>query len=772
MSFRTFVPSEEYLLSLQTGLSRPEDDGLKAPPSSRLDSTQSTSSTSQAVSSWSNASVFRSSTSRDRLETLPELSPVYDRRQPVVSGRVGRRLGEMSSVYGKEERADRVSSSSREGRAEGGNRRQKRSEIIRLLKEVDADQKPVVARGSLKGKEERGSLKGKEGRGSLKGKEEGALCRILSAALKRSLTTALEAAEVSAVTASNAAMKVEGPQYSSAPSAIMAARGSDEEVVLEGLREAVVATSPSDSSDGAEDPARLGAFVDAITGTLPPSSRVSSAPKEDAESRPLVRRRSLLEDPTLGRMISNAVTVAKGTAAWPPSRDLRRSSSGGLRSAARAEARRAKWREQAEEGLWSMYQEEVLKQRHGALRKSRSLETRSINRSEGVTAEMQPPCPVTPLRTIALPFRASVLGLAMTLLARASLSVLAFSSLVQCSVKIPIQRAENLIANYLRADGYPQFPIVDTGTPHTVFVWKEWYEREYSPKKCVDLLTKCYHSFPGEVYRTDRNRTISFVTEGKMKVFDHRGTIGVGDDEFDMSFGLMCDKDRHGPDDEPHSLLGLAMREPNDRTLTLLDHLYDTPGLLKSPTFSLYLERLPRDGKGLVGELVFGGPGLDKWDVNLNYVDIGGYRLATFGERAFVDTGTNYLHVPSGYWKTLHSLVSDASAVHLHAIAKLDIFTVPCNKRSILPDIVFGIRGLQQTVRLSIPQEGYVAVDPHSGKCYLQLTRSVKSYWILPDFALVGSYLLFSPEGLRDYDGPVIGVAELKRFPGINARGP
>ncbi|KAF4679890.1 hypothetical protein FOZ60_014378 [Perkinsus olseni] len=528
-----------------------------------------------------------------------------------------------------------------------------------------------------------------------------------------------------------------------------------------------------DSSDGAEDPARLGAFVDAITGTLPPSSRVSSAPKEEAESRPLVRRRSLLEDPTLGRMISNAVTVAKGTAAWPPSRGLHRSSSGGLRSAARAEARRAKWREQAEEGLWSMYQEEVLKQRHGALRKSRSLETRSINRSEGVTAEMQPPCPVTPLRTIALPFRASVLGLAMTLLARASLGVLAFSSLVQCSVKIPIQRAENLIANYLRADGYPQFPIVDTGTPHTVFVWKEWYEREYSPKKCVDLLTKCYHSFPGEVYRTDRNRTISFVTEGKMKVFDHRGTIGIGDDEFDLSFGLMCDKDRHGPDDEPHSLLGLAMRVPNDRTLTLLDHLYDTPGLLKSPTFSLYLERLPRDGKGLVGELVFGGvdstkysdplnfvpiANTGKWDVNLNYVDIGGHRLATFGERAFVDTGTNYLHVPSGYWKMLHSL--------------LDIFTVPCNKRSMLPDIVFGIRGLQQTVRLSIPQEGYVAVDPHSGKCYLQLTRSVKSYWILPDFALVGNYLHFAPEGLRDYDGPVIGVAELKHFPGINARGP
>ncbi|KAF4744612.1 hypothetical protein FOZ63_032985, partial [Perkinsus olseni] len=637
MSFRTFVPSEEYLLSLQTGLSRPEDDGLKAPPSSRLDSTQSTSSTSQAVSSWSNASIFRSSTSRDRLETLPELSPVYDRRQPVVSGRVGRRLGEMTSVYGKEERADRVYSSGREGRAEGGNRRQKRSEIIRLLKEVDADKKPAVGRGSLKGKEDRGSLKGKEGGGSLKGKEgRGSLqgkegggfsllrdasegghrrkpvsdaaegrgrvrrldesleahgptrsysfdgppvastagaSQILSAALKRSLTTALEAAEVSAVTASNAAMKVEGPQHSSAPSAIMAARGSDEEVVLEGLREAVVATSPSeggdspqgsaalpDSSDGAEDPARLGAFVDAITGTLPPSSRVSSAPKEDAESRPLVRRRSLLEDPTLGRMISNAVTVAKGTAAWPPSRDLRRSSSGGLRSAARAEARRAKWREQAEEGLWSMYQEEVLKQRHGALRKSRSLETRSINRSEGVTAEMQPPCPVTPLRTIALPFRASVLGLAMTLLARASLDVLAFSSLVQCSVKIPIQRAENLIANYLRADGYPQFPIVDTGTPHTVFVWKEWYEKEYSPKKCVDLLTKCYHSFPGEVYRTDRNRTVSFVTEGKMKVFDHRGTIGIGDDEFDMTFGLICDKDRHGPDDEPHSLLGLAMR--------------------------------------------------------------------------------------------------------------------------------------------------------------------------------------------------------------------
>ncbi|KAF4728722.1 hypothetical protein FOZ62_008481, partial [Perkinsus olseni] len=124
---------------------------------------------------------------------------------------------------------------------------------------------------------------------------------------------------------------------------------------------------------------------------------------------------------------------------------------------------------------------------------------------------------------------------------------------------------------------------------------------------------------------------------------------------------------------------------------------------------------------------------------------------------AFVDTGTNYLQVPIGYWKKLHSLLSNASGVDLHESVEYDIFTVPCNKRSMLPDIVFGIRGLQQTVRLSIPQEGYVAVDRESGTCDLQVTRSVKSYWILPDFALVGNYLHFAPQGLQDYDGPVIG---------------
>ncbi|KAF4702637.1 hypothetical protein FOZ63_003002, partial [Perkinsus olseni] len=356
--------------------------------------------------------------------------------------------------------------------------------------------------------------------------------------------------------------------------------------------------------------------------------------------------------------------------------------------------------------------------------------------------------------------------------AHASLGALAFCSLVQCSVKIPIQRAENLIANYLRADGYPQFPIVDTGSSETVFVWKEWYEKEYSPKQCVDLLTKGYVSFRGDVYRTDQNRTIGFVAEGEIEVFDHRGVIGIGNNEFYLTFGLMCGKDRDALHEEPYSLLGLGMREPDDQSLTLLEQLYATPGLLRTPSFSLYLERQPRDGRGFVGDLAFGGPDSTKysgrlnpapiandgnWDVNLNYVDIGGYRLATFGERAFVDTGTNYLQVPIGYWKTLHSLLSNASGVDLQESVEFDIFTVPCDKRSMLPDIVFGIRGLQQTVRLSIPQEAYVVVDPHSGTCDLQMTRSVKSYWILPDFALVGNYLHFAPEGLQDYDGPVIG---------------
>ncbi|KAF4651926.1 hypothetical protein FOL46_009984, partial [Perkinsus olseni] len=355
--------------------------------------------------------------------------------------------------------------------------------------------------------------------------------------------------------------------------------------------------------------------------------------------------------------------------------------------------------------------------------------------------------------------------------ARASLGALAFSSLVQCSVKIPIQRAENLIANYLRADGYPQFPIVDTGSSDTVFVWKEWYEKEYSPKKCVDLPTKGYVSFRGDVYRTDQNRTIGFAAEGEIEVFDHRGVIGIGNNEFYLTFGLMCGKDRHALHEEPYSLLGLGMREPDDQSLTLLEQLYATPGLLRTPSFSLYLERQPRDGRGFVGELTFGGPDSTKysgplnpapianagnWDVNLNYVEIGASRLATFGERAFVDTGTNYLQVPSGYWKTLHSLLSNASGVDLHESVEFDIFTVPCNKRSMLPDMVFGIRGIQQTVRLSIPQVAYVALDRESGTCDLQLTRSVKSYWILPDFALVGNYLHFAPQGLQGYDSPVI----------------
>ncbi|KAF4745579.1 hypothetical protein FOZ63_009200, partial [Perkinsus olseni] len=58
--------------------------------------------------------------------------------------------------------------------------------------------------------------------------------------------------------------------------------------------------------------------------------------------------------------------------------------------------------------------------------------------------------------------------------------------------------------------------------------------------------------------------------------------------------------------------------------------------------------------------------------------------------------------------------------------------------------------------------EAYVALDRESGACDLQMTRSVKSYWILPDFALVGNYLHFAPQGLQGYESPVIGMAKAR----------
>ncbi|KAF4664279.1 hypothetical protein FOL47_005209 [Perkinsus chesapeaki] len=96
-----------------------------------------------------------------------------------------------------------------------------------------------------------------------------------------------------------------------------------------------------------EDMLRFGAFVDTITGGL---SSEGSSQEREVEEKDTVRR-SLLEDPNIGRLIASAVSLANNSVVNRTVVKERPGHPRGLRSAARAEARRAKWRREAGEAL-------------------------------------------------------------------------------------------------------------------------------------------------------------------------------------------------------------------------------------------------------------------------------------------------------------------------------------------------------------------------------------------------------------------------------------
>ncbi|KAF4664277.1 hypothetical protein FOL47_005207 [Perkinsus chesapeaki] len=358
-------------------------------------------------------------------------------------------------------------------------------------------------------------------------------------------------------------------------------------------------------------------------------------------------------------------------------------------------------------------------------------------------------------------------------------------SLTSCQsfIDIPIALDDHLHLVKLTVDALPQMPIVDTGCPLTMFVLQKWYEKRYHPKRCWDLRTLCYDPLPDAPGNPKVNRTIRFPHEGEITIFDHHGMFEIDHDDIgDFKFGLICDKqDLSDVSGEPHSLFGLGLRPHGEAHMSIIEQLYDK-GKVNELSFSIYLE--PSRSYLYAGLLRMGGSDHQKyirpmqyapitndweWAVHIDYVDVNHNRVPAFGDKAYVDTGTNYVHVPAQYWQTFRGYLEKASGLRLGVIEPEGIFTLACANIAALPDIHFGVRGFQSTFRFTIAPAVYVRPLTQVN-CYIKFDKSSQNNWIIPNFALVGQYLHFSPHGVGTYERPVIGFAKLKNSKGALMR--
>lgn len=359
MSFRTFVPSEEYLSSLRTGLNGTGHDNIgilstiSATPKFHFGPSLDHPPSSSPSTVSGNSRPATVLPSRARLETLPEVSLQCHHKA------LDRRLDEVTSVYGREmEKGKRVV----------GHARRRKSEIIRLLREIDT----IPQQKSGKGFRKDGSATSQRRKlisDALNSREVGkGKIRHRSSYSKRPPVE--RSARAPSVRAVHTAPKIPFGSTSDplmAPHIFQNCHGIDdglsersasrtaEEIVTATSSEMVPLTPPDwilkgnpegsaveldmpveDSSD------RLEAFVNTITSTI------SSGRSNKEAERPYVMQHAAFADPLLNRMTSSAVSVARNTSVRTLSRQ---STPGGSRSAARAESRRARWREKAIEGI-------------------------------------------------------------------------------------------------------------------------------------------------------------------------------------------------------------------------------------------------------------------------------------------------------------------------------------------------------------------------------------------------------------------------------------
>ncbi|KAF4650259.1 hypothetical protein FOL47_001332, partial [Perkinsus chesapeaki] len=128
----------------------------------------------------------------------------------------------------------------------------------------------------------------------------------------------------------------------------------------------------------------------------------------------------------------------------------------------------------------------------------------------------------------------------------------------------------------INIDGNPLQLAVDTGSPHTLVVYKDWYEDTYGKGACKTLPSGCY-SCPSKCDPYAKEVFVrSFEDGSEYSMVYHKGALSVnGKMVGDIEFGLVLNfiPDHRSSDPFPDSLFGIGY-DTIDGHYTILHQLY------------------------------------------------------------------------------------------------------------------------------------------------------------------------------------------------------
>ncbi|KAF4742333.1 hypothetical protein FOZ62_017311 [Perkinsus olseni] len=311
---------------------------------------------------------------------------------------------------------------------------------------------------------------------------------------------------------------------------------------------------------------------------------------------------------------------------------------------------------------------------------------------------------------------------------------------------------------------------VDTGSPELTVIWKDWYEHVTRPGSCTTLQMGCYTCPKG----CDSRPTIK-ITYGfkEVSVFPWQGSVQLGDTVVGkLGFGVIKGQKPPPPSRNAANILGLS---PDASKLpSVLTQLYGQ-SKVSSPTFALYLSRPSAGSFESSGELLLGGGDDTLYvkplrfvrfskpavlEVKLDSLKVGnGPSVARINQDLLIDTGTNFVLVPSKYIDSLlRSIQAEASktagrTVKFTFAPASKVYLFDCADAAFLPTITFAL-GAVGEVQLTMDHAAYY----HNlmNQCYIDIVPAEDNDWVLPDKTLYGNYLEFQPQNAR------LGIAKLK----------
>ncbi|KAF4691253.1 hypothetical protein FOZ63_000815 [Perkinsus olseni] len=319
----------------------------------------------------------------------------------------------------------------------------------------------------------------------------------------------------------------------------------------------------------------------------------------------------------------------------------------------------------------------------------------------------------------------------------------------------------------LKVDGQDITVLVDTGSPYTFFVEKQWYERTH-PGGCAELKFKCYDCDPSSCHEGP-TKTHEFFGGSQVTVFQHSGTVDFGTASADgIDFGLVV-----GCNESPFAALGLSPPSAKSKPyVPLIYQLLAKPKsqrLIEKSVFSVYLNA----GKDPSGELILGGEDKSKYTGPLRYVkvvnkeeqsimvtDLGigdaSKNRIKVSQAGYLDTGTNVIEMPDKLKTPVLQLLRTAGKKPVTITENAGFYELSCGDSENLPSITFFLKEdslLPNKVPLEIPPASYVNADVDSS-CTLAIEFA--GTWLLGLPTLIGNYHLY------DWDKSRIGVAKVR----------